>query len=148
MDGQAVFRDGDLLGRLLDTFVVQQLRAEVPVCDSRPRIYHLRQDQGRHEIDIVLELGMGRVIGIEVKAAATPRHDDAKHLRWLRDELGDRCHRHDEGPVPRGGDRAFVRGSRSPSGLDDAQCASARSLATRLTPSTRSSSPSAYDRRK
>ncbi len=90
VDGQAVFRDGDLLGRLLDTFVVQQLRAEVPVCDSRPRIYHLRQDQGRHEIDIVLELGMGRVIGIEVKAAATPRHDDAKHLRWLRDELGDR----------------------------------------------------------
>ncbi|MEV7804875.1 DUF4143 domain-containing protein [Microbispora sp. NPDC088329] len=90
VDEQAVLRDGDLLGRLLDTFVVQQLRAEAPVCDSRPRIYHLRQDQGRHEVDIVLELGMGRVIGIEVKAAATPRHDDAKHLRWLRDELGDR----------------------------------------------------------
>ncbi|WP_208868335.1 DUF4143 domain-containing protein [Microbispora triticiradicis] len=90
VDERAILRDGDLLGRLLDTFVVQQLRAEAPVCDSRPRIYHLRQDQGRHEVDIILELGMGRVIGIEVKVAATPRHDDAKHLRWLRDELGDR----------------------------------------------------------
>ncbi|GAA4193235.1 DUF4143 domain-containing protein [Microbispora amethystogenes] len=90
VDERAVLRDGDLLGRLLDTFVVQQLRAEAPVCDSRPRIYHLRQDQGRHEVDIILELGMGRVIGVEVKATATPRHDDAKHLRWLRDELGDR----------------------------------------------------------
>lgn len=30
------------------------------------------------------------MIGIEVKAAAAPRADDARHLRWLRDELGDR----------------------------------------------------------
>lgn len=58
MNVQAVIRDGDLLGRLLDTFVAQQLRAEIPVCESRPRIYRLRQDQGRHEVHIVLELGM------------------------------------------------------------------------------------------
>ncbi|ETK33083.1 ATP-binding protein [Microbispora sp. ATCC PTA-5024] len=87
---EAVLRDPDLLGRLVDTFVAQQLRAETPVSASRPRMYHLRQDQGRHEVDIVLELGMGRVVGIEVKAKAAPRADDAKHLAWLRDELGDR----------------------------------------------------------
>jgi hypothetical protein len=30
------------------------------------------------------------VIGIEVKANAAPDKDDAKHLIWLRDQLGDR----------------------------------------------------------
>ncbi|MEW9528916.1 ATP-binding protein [Microbispora sp. NPDC049125] len=87
---EGIMRDGDLLGRMIDTFVAQQLRAEMPVCASRPRMYHLRQDRGRHEVDIVLELGMGQVIGIEVKASAAPRADAAKHLAWLRDELGDR----------------------------------------------------------
>jgi hypothetical protein len=38
----------------------------------------------------VLELSGGRVIGIEAKATSAPRAADAKHLRWLRDQLGDR----------------------------------------------------------
>ena len=36
------------------------------------------------------ELAGGRVIAIEVKASAAPRADAARHLEWLRDELGDR----------------------------------------------------------
>ncbi len=39
---------------------------------------------------MVLELAGGRMIGIEVKATAAPREGDASHLRWLRDEMGDR----------------------------------------------------------
>lgn len=87
---EAVLRDGDLLGRLLDTFVAAQLRAEVPICSTRPRLYHLRQHQGRHEIDVLAELGANRIIAIEVKADAAPGRDEVKHLAWLRDELGDR----------------------------------------------------------
>jgi predicted AAA+ superfamily ATPase len=30
------------------------------------------------------------VIGIEVKATTSPGADTAKHLRWLRERLGDR----------------------------------------------------------
>jgi predicted AAA+ superfamily ATPase len=90
VDKRAVLRDGDLLGRLLDTFVVAQLRAEVPVSVSRPRLHHLRQEGGRHEVDILVELGGGRVIGLEVKADAAPARDDGRHLAWLRDELEDR----------------------------------------------------------
>jgi uncharacterized protein len=86
----AVIRDGDLLGRVLDTFVAAQLRPEAQVAQHRARIYHLRQEQGRHEIDLVVEVGAERVIGIEVKADSAPDADSAKHLRWLRDELGDR----------------------------------------------------------
>lgn len=90
LDVAAVMRDGDLLGRVLDTFVAAQIRSELAIAESRPRLYHLRQEQGRHEIDLLVELGAGRVIAIEVKADAAPGADAAKHLVWLRDELGDR----------------------------------------------------------
>lgn len=90
LDADGVLRDGDLLGRVLDTFVASQLRAELPVCAVRPRLYHLRQEQGRHEIDMVAELGGRRTLAVEVKADAAPRRDAARHLTWLRDRLGER----------------------------------------------------------
>lgn len=42
LDAQAVISDGDVLGRMLDTFVVAQLRPEAVVAESEPRLYHLR----------------------------------------------------------------------------------------------------------
>lgn len=83
-----VMRSGNLLGRMLESFVVAQLRPEVALGSPRPRLYHLRQRDGRSEVDVVAELGLGEVIGIEVKAAAGPGPDDARHLAGLRDELG------------------------------------------------------------
>jgi len=88
LDENAVIRDGNLLGRLLDTFVAAQLRAELVVSSSRPRLYHVRQRDGRHEIDVLAELAAGRVVAIEVKASSAPSRDDARHLTWLREQLG------------------------------------------------------------
>ena len=90
VDSAAVLRDGNLLGRLLETFVTAQLRAEATVAAARSRLYHLRSEQGRIEIDIVAELRGQRIIGIEVKASSAPTSQDARHLAWLRDNLGDR----------------------------------------------------------
>jgi len=90
LDADGILRDGDMLGRVLDTFVAAQLRPELAVSTQRPRLHHLRSEGGRHEIDLVIELGGGRVIGIEVKATAAPRTHDARHLVWLRDALGRR----------------------------------------------------------
>lgn len=87
---KAVLRDGDLLGRVLDTFVAAQLRAESQVGQHRARLYHLRQEEGRHEIDLLAEVGADRVIGIEVKATSAPNPSSAAHLSWLRDRLADR----------------------------------------------------------
>lgn len=84
-----VLRDGDLLGRLLDTFVTAQLRPEVELLQPRARLHHLRTDGGRHEIDLIVDLGGGRLIAIEIKAGSAPSARDARHLRWLRDEFGD-----------------------------------------------------------
>jgi hypothetical protein len=90
LDSNGVLRDGDLLGRVLDTFVAAQLRPEVALSTCMPRLHHLRTEGGRHEIDLIAELGGDRLIGIEVKADAAPKEKDTRHLAWLRDELGDR----------------------------------------------------------
>ena len=82
-------RDGQMLGRLLDTFVVAQLRPMLAVRDDSPVVHHLRQQDGRREIDLVIELADGRVIGLEIKAAAAVDDADARHLVWLRDSIGD-----------------------------------------------------------
>jgi predicted AAA+ superfamily ATPase len=109
VDLSAILRDADLLGRVIDTFVTSQLRGELEVCVTRPHLYHLRSQDGRHEVDIVAELGGGRVLGFEVKASATVGPRDARHLAWMRDELGDRFV---AGVVFHTGPRAFSLGDR------------------------------------
>ena len=90
LDASTVLRDGNVLGRVVETFAAAQIRAELPLATSRPRWYHLRDKNGRHEVDLVIEFGGERIAGIEIKAAAAPNRSDAKHLEWLRDELGER----------------------------------------------------------
>jgi predicted AAA+ superfamily ATPase len=108
-DENAVLRDGNLLGRVVETFVVAQLRAELSIAETRPRLYHLRQEQGRREIDLIAELGAERVIGIEVKADSAPGQPAASHLAWLRDELGERFI---AGVVLHTGKRTYTLGER------------------------------------
>ncbi|MHB8555163.1 MAG: ATP-binding protein, partial [Candidatus Dormibacteria bacterium] len=90
VDGAAVLRDGDLMGRLLETMVVAQLRPELALSPARPRLHHLRQADGRHKVDLLVEMGGDRLVALEVKATAAPGPGDARHLAWLRDTLGDR----------------------------------------------------------
>lgn len=89
-DLEGLTRDSDLLGRFLETFVAGELRAQASVARMRHRLFHLRQQQGRHEVDIVAEGALGKLIAIEVKASAAPERRDARHLEWLRDGLGER----------------------------------------------------------
>lgn len=90
LDPPAVLRDGDLLGRIIDTFVVAQLRPELELTSRPPRLHHLRDKEGRHEIDLIAEIAAGEILALEVKATAAPTRVDARHLEWLRDHLGDR----------------------------------------------------------
>lgn len=70
LDADSVLRDGPMFRRLLDTFLVAQVRPELAIPESRPRSNSLRDKDGRHEVDVVIELAGGRVAGIEVKASA------------------------------------------------------------------------------
>lgn len=85
-----VMTDGDLLGRVIETFVVAQIRSEIALMSPAPRLHHLRTAEGRQEIDLVIEVGPRRLVAIEVKATSSPDSGDARHLRWLKRELGDR----------------------------------------------------------
>jgi len=89
LNHDAILFGPDMLGRLLDTFVTSQVRAELAASDHQPRLHHLRDEGGRHEVDLIVEMANGRIIAIEVKAANTVTDSDARHLAWLRDEIGD-----------------------------------------------------------
>ncbi len=78
-------------GRLLETFVVMELRKQSSWSETQPSLWHFR-DRGGAKVDIVMEYPDGRVVGIEVKSGATPSHANACGLRFLRDRLGDRFH--------------------------------------------------------
>lgn len=86
ISAEGIIRDGDLLGRFLDTFVAAQLRPEATVAKERPRLFHLRTKNTRQEVDIIGALGAKRIIGVEVKADSAPNKHDARHLIWLRNE--------------------------------------------------------------
>ncbi len=90
LDLAGMMRDVAMVGRVLDTFVAMQLRPECAVTEAEPRLFHLRDKGGRHEVDLVVEYPAGLVAGIEIKATAAPSSSDVRHLAWLRDQLDDR----------------------------------------------------------
>lgn len=77
------------LGGLVETFVHAELMRLRTVSEIPVSIWQFRENDNR-EIDFILEGPGGTVVGIEVKATTSPGADSAKHLRWLRDRLGER----------------------------------------------------------
>jgi len=76
----------DPAGRLVETFVLAELRKQIPHSDTRPTLLHWRDRTGP-EVDAVLEAPDGRVIALEVKAAATLGAADFRWLTLLRDRI-------------------------------------------------------------
>ena len=87
-DVQRLSKDRPLLGRLLETFVVGELRKQISWANLQVTLYHLRTAAGS-EVDVVLEKADGTVAAIEVKASATVDASDFAALKTLRDQLGD-----------------------------------------------------------
>jgi predicted AAA+ superfamily ATPase len=84
--------DSSLLGRVLENFVVTELRKQATWGRTRPQLFHFRTQAG-HEVDLVLEDAAGHLVGVEVKASATVTSSDFKGLRALREMTGDRFRR-------------------------------------------------------
>jgi len=74
---------------LLETFVLAELRKLASWADGRFEFSHFR-DKEQNEVDIIIEDRRGRIVGIEVKAAATVTSSDFNGLRKLADACGDR----------------------------------------------------------
>lgn len=88
--GPDIPRSGDetLLAGLFESLVAQSVR--VYAGHAEARVKHLRTQRGRREVDLIVERGDGSVVCIEVKLTQTVANKHVKHLRWLRDQLGER----------------------------------------------------------
>lgn len=109
LDVPALMRQGDLLGRMLESFVVSQIRPELELGPDHPQLFHLREKEGRREVDVLAEMAAADVVALEVKATAAPTPGDARHLFHLRDVLGPRFL---AGAVLHTGPRVFGLGDR------------------------------------
>lgn len=69
-------------GPVLETFVLGELLKLTSWADDRYAFSHFR-DKERNEVDIVIENGLGRIVGVEVKASATVSEGDFAGLRRL-----------------------------------------------------------------
>ncbi len=89
LDAAALRADRDAHGRLMETFVLQELKRQGSGRSEPIAFYHFRDRDGV-EVDIVMEFGAGRIVGVEVKSGATVSASDFRGLRKLQDAAGAR----------------------------------------------------------
>lgn len=77
------------LGLLLEGLVVSELSKQRTWSEQDFEIYHYRDRTGT-EVDVILELDDGRIIGLEVKSARDARPDHFAGLKRLAERLGER----------------------------------------------------------
>ncbi|MFD6446313.1 ATP-binding protein [Promicromonospora sp. NPDC060204] len=78
---------GPMLGALFESLVTLDVQVYAP--NAEARVYHLREQDSRHEVDLIVQGLGGRLVALEVKLTASPGDRDVKHLLWLKEKLGD-----------------------------------------------------------
>jgi predicted AAA+ superfamily ATPase len=73
-------------GPVVETLVIGELAKQSTWSDISFELAHMRDATGR-EVDAILEARDGRVVGIEVKCSNTPKLEDFRWLRDLRDRM-------------------------------------------------------------
>ena len=89
LDASALREDRSMYGRMLETFVLQELRRQASWRTDELRFHHFRDRDGV-EIDIVIEGAGGAIAGIEVKSAASVNASDFAGMRKLKEVAGPR----------------------------------------------------------
>jgi predicted AAA+ superfamily ATPase len=86
MGGRTVDGRHPILGALFESLVT--LDVQVYAQRAEANVHHLRDRDGRHEVDLIVAGLGGRIVAIEVKLATSPSDSDVRHLLWLRDQIG------------------------------------------------------------
>lgn len=76
-----------LLGALFESLATLCVRVAAQAAESR--VHHLRDRNGKHEVDLIVERDDRCFVAIEIKLAGSVTDHDVRHLRWLRDRAGD-----------------------------------------------------------
>jgi len=80
-----VMLDTDRSGKLMETFVFQELAAQVDL-ESKYSLYQYR-DREKREIDFIVERDDGVTLGIEVKAGHNVSSKDFATQEWFRENI-------------------------------------------------------------
>ena len=81
-----LFLDQDKSGKVFETFVYNELMAEIEIKDEEYKLHHYR-DRNNHEIDFIIEAPRDTIYGIEVKSGSSMSRDYFKHLKWFKEHL-------------------------------------------------------------
>jgi len=108
LTGPAGLTKGQVLGGLLEAFVVGELRKQAGWSAQSYQLFHFRDSDGP-EVDLVMEFDDGFVVLIEVKASSTFGPDQTDGIRSIGKRLGTRNWR---GVVLGTAPRAYVLGER------------------------------------
>jgi predicted AAA+ superfamily ATPase len=88
LHADGLMRTGTYLGALFESLVTLCVRVYAQAAEAT--VLHLRtREPNEHEVDLIVERGDRRVLAIEVKLARTVEPHDLRHLRWLRERIGD-----------------------------------------------------------
>jgi uncharacterized protein len=80
--------DGTYLGQLFESLAALSVRVFAGTVPAR--VSHLRVQDGRHEVDLIVEREDDqRIVALEVKLSGTVQADDVRHLLWLKQQVGD-----------------------------------------------------------
>jgi predicted AAA+ superfamily ATPase len=78
--------DQDKCGKLMETFVHNQLVAEIDACSGNFSLYQYR-DSEKREIDFVIQNRHNDILAVEVKSGSNVSIDSFKHIKWFREKM-------------------------------------------------------------
>jgi uncharacterized protein len=78
--------DSDRSGKLIETFVFNEIMAQIDAGDGRYELYHYR-DREKREIDFLIEREDRALLAIEVKAGSAIGKNDFKQMIWFQNNL-------------------------------------------------------------
>ncbi|MBX3287815.1 MAG: ATP-binding protein [Acidobacteria bacterium] len=84
---QKMLVENTMAGTLVENFVVNELKKQAGWNETNVTMYHFRTTNNE-EVDIILEMPGGDVVGIEVKSGASIGKDAFKGLKVLKENLG------------------------------------------------------------
>jgi len=78
--------DSDRSGKLMETFIFNELASQIDASDGEYELYHYR-DREKREIDFIIEREDQAILAIEVKSSSTIHKKNFSHLQWFQDHL-------------------------------------------------------------
>ncbi|MCL2444451.1 MAG: ATP-binding protein [Treponema sp.] len=84
-DKKEIMRDSDRSGKLMETFIFQELAAQIDL-DKSYNLYQYR-DYKQHEVDFLIERDDRAMAGIEVKASHSVSKEDFAPQIWFRENI-------------------------------------------------------------